>query len=107
MLKYKILSGLFVAIMFAVLSFGSSMALTSSSSGSTTTPSPSTTQILKVVGLVKKVTATTLYLENNKQYNLTHVKVTYDKSIPASRKKKKKAEMSFVNNVLKEVRIYY
>jgi hypothetical protein len=56
------------------------------------------------VGIVKMITSTTLYLENNKQYNLSNVKVTYNKSKIISNKKKK-AEMFFINDVLKEVTI--
>jgi len=104
MLKNKILSALVVLMTVMCLLVGSGMALTSAGLGNDY--SPSTTKILKVVGLVKMVTATTLYLENKKKYSLTDVKVinkTY-KSIPG---KKKKAEMIFVNDVLKEVSIYY
>ncbi len=105
MLKNKILSGVFVLMIVMVVSTGNSMALMSSGGGDAAS-SPSPTQILKVVGLVKMVTTTTLYLENKKQYNLTRVKVMDNtgKAIPG---KKKKAEMLFVNNVLKEVKIYY
>lgn len=104
MLKNKILSGLFVLMIVMVVAAGSSMALTSAGLGKDS--SPSTAKILKVVGLVKMVTATTLYLENKKQYSLTYVKVmdNTSKFIPG---KKKKAQMIFVNGVLKEVSIYY
>lgn len=104
MLKNKILSGLFVLILFTLIST-TGMALTSSGGGDATS-SPSPTKILKVAALVKMVTTTTLYLENKKQYSLTRVKVMDNtgKAIPG---KKKKAEMLFVNNVLKEVKIYY
>jgi hypothetical protein len=104
MLKNKILSGLCVLIIVMVVFTGSGMALTSAGLGNDS--SPSTTKILKVVGLVKMVTATTLYLENKKKYSLTDVKVI-DKTYKYIPGKKKKAEMIFVNDVLKEVSIYY
>lgn len=104
MLKNKILSALVVLMTVMCLWVGNGMALTSAGLGKDTTPS--TTKILKVVGLVKMVTATTLFLENKKQYSLTHVKVM-DNTIKVIPGKKKKAEMIFVNGVLKEVSIYY
>jgi hypothetical protein len=102
MSKYKFVTGLVVLIIFASVSF--SIALTSTSEELNAASSPSTTKILKVVGIVKMITGTTLYLENNKQYNLSNVKVTYNKSKIIS-KKKQKAEMFFVNDVVKEVTI--
>ena len=102
MSKYKFVTGLVVLMIFASVSF--SIAFTSTSKELNTASSPSTTKILKVVGVVKMITSTTLYLENNKQYNLSNVKVTYNKG-KINSKKKPKAEMFFVNDVLKEVTI--
>ena len=102
MSKYKFVTGLVVLLIFASVSF--SIALTSTSKELNTASSPSTTKILKVVGVVKMITSTTLYLENNKQYNLSNVKVIYNKG-KINSKKKQKAEMFFVNDVLKEVTI--
>jgi hypothetical protein len=84
-----------------------SFSIAATSSGGSNTVSSSSqdqTKIFKVVGIVKMITSNTLYLENNKQYNLSNVKVTYNKSKIIS-KKKQKAEMFFVNDVLKEVTI--
>ena len=102
MSKYKFVTGLIVLLIFASVSF--SIAFTSTSKELNTASSPSTTKILKVVGVVKMITSTTLYLENNKQYNLSNVKVIYNKG-KINSKKKQKAEMFFVNDVLKEVTI--
>jgi hypothetical protein len=102
MSKYKFVTGLVVLLIFASVSF--SIALTSTSKELNTPSSTSTTKILKVVGIVKMITNTTLYLDNNKQYNLSNVKVTYNKG-KINSKKKQKAEMFFVNDVLKEVTI--
>jgi cytochrome c-type biogenesis protein CcmE len=102
MSKYKFVTGLVVLLIFASVSF--SIALTSTSKELYTASSTSTTKILKVVGIVKMITSNTLYLDNNKQYNLSNVKVTYNKG-KINSKKKQKAEMFFVNDVLKEVTI--
>lgn len=102
MSKYRFVTGLVVLLIFASVSF--SIALTSNSKESNTASSASTTKILKVVGIVKMITSTTLYLENNKQYNLSNVKVRYNKG-KINSKNKQKAEMFFVNDVLKEVTI--
>jgi len=102
MSKYRFVTGLVVLLIFASVSF--SIAFTSTSNGLNTASSTSTTKILKVVGIVKMITSTTLYLENNKQYNLSNVKVRYNKG-KINSKKKQKAEMFFVNDVLKEVTI--
>ena len=102
MSKYRFVTGLVVLLIFASVSF--SIALTSTSKELNTPSSTSTTKILKVVGIVKMITNTTLYLDNNKQYNLSNVKVTYNKG-KINSKKKQKAEMFFVNDVLKEVTI--
>ena len=102
MSKYKFVTGLIVLLIFASVSF--SIAFTSTSKELNTASSPSTTKILKVVGVVKMITSTTLYLENNKQYNLSNVKVINNKG-KINSKKKQKAEMFFVNDVLKEVTI--
>lgn len=99
MSKYRLVTSLVALIIFASVSF--SIALMSSD-GSNTVSSPSPTKILKVVGIVAKITGDTLYLENNKQYDLRNVKVTYNKGKRIS-EKKKTAEMFFVNDVLKEV----
>ncbi|MGB5217828.1 MAG: hypothetical protein WBN66_05980 [Smithella sp.] len=107
MLKYKLVIAFVVVVMLAFISLGSvSTALTSSSAGPDEASSPATAKILKTVGIVKTITGTTLYLENNKKYDLRDVKVTQysGKAIP---NKKKKANMLFVNGVLKEVTIYY
>ena len=102
MSKCKFVTGLVVLMIFASVSF--SIAFTSTSKELNTASSPSTTKILKVVGVVKMITSTTLYLENNKQYNLSNVKVINNKG-KINSKKKQKAEMFFVNDVLKEVTI--
>ena len=58
MSKYKFVTGLVVLLIFASVSF--SIALTSTSTESNAASSPSTTKILKVVGIVKMITRTTL-----------------------------------------------
>ena len=102
MSKYKFVIGLVVLLIFASVSF--SIALTNTSKELNRASSTSTTKILKVAVIVKMITSTTLYLENNKQYNLSNVKVRYNKS-KINSKKKQKAQMFFVNDVLKEVTI--
>ncbi len=101
MSKYRFVTGLVVLIIFASVSF--TIAVTSTSGGSNTVPSTSP-KILKVVGIVAKISNNTLYLENKKKYDLSGVKVTYSKGKKIS-KKKQIAEMFFVNGVLKEVEI--
>jgi len=54
---------------------------------------------------VAKITDGTLYLKNNKSYNLRNVKVIYNKGKRIS-ENKRTADMFFVNGVLKEVIIY-
>jgi len=106
MLKYILVITFVVVIIFALISLGSvGNALTSSSPGPDESSSSSTAKVVKTVGLVKTITPTTLYLENNQKYDLRDVKVTKDsgKAIPH---KKKKADMLFVNGVLIEVAIY-
>jgi hypothetical protein len=101
MSKYRFVTGLVVLIIFASVSFSIALTTSGGSESNTvsSTPSPSPTKILKVVGIVAKITDDTLYLENNKKYDLRNVKVTYNKG----KKIKKTAEMFFVNGVLKEV----
>jgi hypothetical protein len=102
MSKYIFVTGLVVLLIFASVSF--STALMSTSGGSSTVPPPAQTKMLKVVGVVIKISGNTLYLENNKKYDLSNVKVRYNKGKKIA-KSKKIAEMFFVNNVLKEVSI--
>lgn len=107
MMKYRLVITFVVVVMVAFISLGGvSTATTSSSAGPAAASSPATAKVIKTVGLVKTITPTTLYLENNQKYDLRDVKVTKDsgKAIPH---KKKKADMLFVNGVLKEVTIYY
>ncbi len=112
MSKYRLVTSLVVLIIFASVSLG--IALTYSGGSGTASPtsrqsntvSPSAqTKIFKVMGIVTQITRDTLYLENNKKYDLRNVKVTYNKGKKIS-EKKKTAEMFFVNDVLKEVVIY-
>jgi hypothetical protein len=103
MSKYKFVTGLVVLLIFASVSF--STALMSTSRGSSTAPPPAQTKMLKVVGIVAKITDGTLYLKNNKSYNLRNVKVIYNKGKRIS-ENKRTADMFFVNGVLKEVIIY-
>jgi hypothetical protein len=67
---------------------------------------PSRVKMLKVTGVVKKIQNNILYLENNKGYNLSNVKITeaYDRNSRIS-EKKRMAEMLFINGTLKEVTI--
>jgi|SRR5208283_6039643 len=106
MSKYRFVTGLVGLLIFASVSF--SVALTPSSESKSHTKSstaqPTQPKVLKVVGVVVKISGNTLYLENNKKYDLSNVKVTYNKGKKIA-KSKKIAEMFFVNNVLKEVSI--
>jgi hypothetical protein len=104
MSKYRLVTGLVVLIIFASVSFSIALTLSDESkSNRVSSPSPTApTKILKVVGIVAKITNDTLYLENKKKYDLRNVKVTYNKGKRFS-ENKKTAEMFFVNGVLKEV----
>ncbi len=105
MSKYRFVIGLVVLLIFASVSFSiASMALTPSSGESkvSSTAQPAQTKMLKVVVVVAKITNDTLYLENNKKYDLRNVKVTYNKGKSFSGNKTT-AEMFFVNGILKEV----
>jgi hypothetical protein len=101
MLKYRFVTGLVVLIIFASASFSVAL-MSSGGSKPNAVSSPSQAKILKVVGIVEKISDNTLYLENNKKYDLRNVKVTYNKGKRIS-ENKKTAEMLFVNGVLTEV----
>lgn len=102
MRKFRLITGLIVIIVFSLLSICMAEEGPDGASGA----SSSTVEILKTVGIIKMIKGDTLYLENNQKYNLSSAKVKYDPGKPKPGKKRK-AEMYFVNDVLKEVTIYY
>jgi len=69
MSKYRFVTGLVVLIIFASASFSIALTVSGGSKSNTvsSTPSPSPNKILKVAGIVAKITDDTLYLENNKK----------------------------------------
>lgn len=65
---------------------------------------PSGNSLVKVTGFVVKIQDHVLYLENNKRYDLRNVKLTdLSRAGKAVSKKKRMAEMVFINGALKEV----
>lgn len=108
MLKNKMCFITVITAVFLIFFVGAGLTATLVSKGGTASmkPSPSSTGMLKVTYFVKKIQNNVLYLENNQRYNLNNVKLTI---LPGSGNigtgKKRRAEMVFINNVLKEVTI--
>lgn len=109
MFKYRFVIGLvvlitfaFVSLSIAMISVGGSNTAPAPSSGVSKAPAATQTKILKVVGIVARISNNTLYLQNKKKYDLRNVKVTYNQGKRIS-EKKRTAEMYFVNDILKEV----
>jgi hypothetical protein len=105
MLKFKYIVALLVLFIFftaypiqAVVSTGGS---TGGSTAGALTGQPA---MMKVVGVVNKIENNILYLQSGQKYSLSGVKVEYSKGKPISRRKKM-ADMFFVNGALKEVTI--
>jgi len=93
-----IISFLFV---FSVTDVGARMA--TSAVGGQGAPSGNQTQVTKSSQFVKKIANNVLYLEGNKSYDLEGVKVIDLTGKGRVSDKKKLADMTFVNGVLKEV----
>jgi len=102
MSKFRLTTGLIVIIVFSFLS----LCMAEEGPDGATGASSSMVEVLKTVGIVKMIKGDTLYLENNQKYNLSNAQVKYDPGQPKPGKKRK-AQMYFVNDVLKEVTIYY
>ena len=99
----KMVYGLILSFLF-VFSVGDSGArMATSAVGGQGAPSGSQTQVTKFSQFMKRIANNVLYLEGNKSYDLTGVKVIDLTGKSRVSEKKKLADMTFVNGVLKEV----
>ena len=103
MINFKTMTAIAVLVILTQTPYG--LAVTSQQSGSGTGLSSSSSHILKVTGIVKKIENNILYLESGTSYNLTGVNVTYKEGKSLTPSNRKIAEMYFVNNYLKKVTI--
>jgi hypothetical protein len=77
--------------------------MATSSVGGKGAPSGNETQVSKSSQFVKKIAKNVLYLEGNKSYDLSGVNVIDLTGKSRVSDKKKLADLTFVNGVLKEV----
>jgi len=99
----KILYALIISFLF-VFSVGDAGGRTATSAvGGKGAPPANQTQVTKSSQFVKRIANNVLYLEGNKSYDLTGVKVIDLTGKRRVSEKKKLAELMFVNGVLKEV----
>jgi len=105
MLKLKYIVALSVLfILFTIYPIQAVVSTGGSTGGATPGKLTGQPEILRVVGVVKKIENNTLYMQSGQKYSLNGVRVEYSKGKPISRTKKM-ADMFFINGVLKEVTI--
>ena len=104
MMKFRLIVIGIISVIFFTAS--ASLAVTAIKGSGSASSAPSSVKIFKVTVIVTKLESSTLYASNGQKYDLHNVKVN---NYTASRKNKTDknmiAELTYVNNVLKEVTI--
>lgn len=99
----KNLCALIISFLFVLSVTDAGARMATSSVGGKGAPSGNETQVSKSSQFVKKIANNVLYLEGNKSYDLSGVNVIDLTGKSRVSDKKKLADLTFVNGVLKEV----
>jgi len=99
----KILCALIISFLFVLSVTDAGARMATGVVGGKGAPSGNQTQVTKSSQFVKRIANNVLYLEGNKSYDLSGVNVIDLTGKSRVSEKKKLADLTFVNGVLKEV----